>query len=106
MPAHGLANDLSWAEERSAMALANYVLHAPVEAAQITRLGAGRVISCPSNDTSTSAEEEEVQHSDTQSTNPPTDMDQEVGDENKDGAGGQTSPGGEVETDWPNFLGC
>ena len=31
----------TWAEERSAMALANYVLHVSVEAAQITRLGAG-----------------------------------------------------------------
>ena len=41
VPVHSLANDLSWAEERSAMALANYVLRAPAEAAQITRLGAG-----------------------------------------------------------------
>ena len=41
VPAHGLANDLSSAEERSAMALANYVLHASVEAAWIARLRAG-----------------------------------------------------------------
>ena len=34
-------SDLSWAEERSAVALANYVPHAPVEAAQIAGLGAG-----------------------------------------------------------------
>ena len=41
VPACGLANDLSWAEERSAVALANYVPCASVEAAQIARLGAG-----------------------------------------------------------------
>ena len=99
MPAHGLVNDLSWAEERSAVALANYVLHAPAEVVQITRLGAGRIVSCPGNNSSTSAEEEEVWHSDTLSTNPPTDTDWEMGDESEDGVGGQTSPGGEVETD-------
>ena len=41
VPVHGLANDLSWAEERSAVALANYVPCAPVEAARITRLRVG-----------------------------------------------------------------
>ena len=97
VPAHGLANDLSWAEERSAVALANYVPCAPVEVAWITRLRAGRIVSCPGNDSSTSAEEEEALHSDTQSTNPPTDTDPEAGDESEDGAGGQTSPEVAVE---------
>ena len=60
VPACALANDLSWAEERSAVALANYVPCAPVEVAQITRLGAGRIVSCPGDDSSTSAEEEEA----------------------------------------------
>ena len=41
VPVCGLANDLSWAEERSAVASANYVPHASVEAAWIARLGAG-----------------------------------------------------------------
>ena len=36
---HGLANDLTWAEERSVVALANYVQHIPNEAARIARLG-------------------------------------------------------------------
>ena len=79
------------------MALANYVLCAPAEAAQITRLGAGRIVSCPGDNSSTSAEEE-AWHSDAPSTNPPTDMDHEVGDESKDRVGGQTSPGDELET--------
>ena len=38
-------------------------------------------------------------HSDTLSTNLPTDTDWEVGDEREDGTGGQTSSGGEAETD-------
>ena len=97
--AHGLASDLSWTEERSAMALANYVPCAPVEVAQIIRLGAGRIVSCPHNDFSTSVEEEEAWHSDTLSTNPPTDTDPEVGYESKDRVGGQTSPGDVAERD-------
>ena len=94
-----LANDLSWAEEWSAVALVNYVPCTQVEASQITRLKAGRIVSCPSKDSSTSTEEKEVWHSDTQSTNPPTDTNPEVGDESKDGAGGQTNPGYVAERD-------
>ena len=97
VPVCGLANDLSWAEERSAVALANYVLRVPAEVAQIARLGASRIVSCPSNDSSTSAEEEEVWHSDTQSTKPPTYTDPEVGDESEDRVGGQTDPEDAVE---------
>ena len=41
VPAHGLANDLSWAEEGSAVDLANYVPCTPAEVAWIARLGAG-----------------------------------------------------------------
>ena len=39
VPVHGLANDLTWAKERSAIALANYVPCIPEEGAQITGLG-------------------------------------------------------------------
>ena len=92
VPVCSLANDLSWAEERSIVALANYVLHVPAEVARITRLGAYRIVSCPGNNSSISVEEEEAWHSDTQSTNPPTDTDPEVWDESEDGAGGQTDP--------------
>ena len=41
VPTRGLANNLSWAEERSAVALANYILHAQEEAERIARLRAG-----------------------------------------------------------------
>ena len=67
VPARGLANDLSWAEERSAIALANYVPCTSAEAAWIARLGAGRVISCPGDDSSTSVEGEESWHLDASS---------------------------------------
>ena len=40
IPVCNLNNDLTWAEERSAVALVNYVPHIPVEAARIARLGA------------------------------------------------------------------
>ena len=39
IPVHGLTNDFTWAEERSAIALANYVPCIPEEAAWIVRLG-------------------------------------------------------------------
>ena len=81
VPVCGLANDLSWAKERSTVALANYVLRVPAEAAWIARLGASIIVSCSGNDSSTSSEEDEVWHSDTQSINPPTHTDPEPGDE-------------------------
>ena len=40
VPACGLTNNLTWVEERSTIALANYVLCIPEKAAQIVRLGA------------------------------------------------------------------
>ena len=40
VPACGLTNDLTWVEEKSAMALANYVPHVSQEAAHIARLRA------------------------------------------------------------------
>ena len=39
VPVHGLTNELTWVEERSTMALVNYVLHVSQEAVQIVRLG-------------------------------------------------------------------
>ena len=60
---------------------------------------ASRIVSCPGDDSSTSAEEEEARHSDTQSTNPPTDTDPEAGDESEDAVGGQTDPEDAAERD-------
>ena len=43
VPARGVANDLSWAEERMAVALANFVPHAGQEADRIGELGTCRL---------------------------------------------------------------
>ena len=97
VPMRGLANDLSWTKERSVVALANYV---PEEAESIARLGAGRVMSCPGDDSSmTSMEGEESWFSDAPSRGPHTDMHREAGEESKEpvgseeGANRQMSPG-------------
>ena len=80
VPACGLTNDLTWAEKRFTVALANYVLHIPEEAAWITRLGACLLVSCP--DDSTSEEEEEEQDPKLLTT----DTELEWGEESEDGA--------------------
>ena len=45
VPAHGITNNLSWGEERSAVALANFMPHTPQEVACIARLGAHHLVS-------------------------------------------------------------
>ena len=79
VPVHGLSNDLTWAKERSAIALANYVPCIPEEA-QIARLGAHRIVSWP--DDSSTSEEEEAQHPELQTM----DTEPEQGEESEDGA--------------------
>ena len=79
VPTCRLANDLSWAEERSAVALANYIPWTQEEAKRIARLGAGQVVSCPGDNSSmTSMEGEESWFSDTPSTCQHMDMDHEM----------------------------
>ena len=85
VPVHSLANDLTWAEEKSAVALANYVLCIPQEAAQIVRLRACQLVSWPA-DSSTSEEEEEEQEEGEEQEEadpklPSTDVELEQGEE-------------------------
>ena len=94
VPVCGLANDLSWAEERSAVALANYVPCIPVGVAQITRLEASQIVSCPGEDST--SEEKEAQHPDLPTTH--TDPKQEDETEAR-----QTDPEEEAE---PNRWQC
>ena len=56
VPTRGIANDLSWAEEKSAVVLANFVPHVPQGAAHIARLGARHLVSWP-NDSSSEGED-------------------------------------------------
>ena len=92
----GLVNDLTWAKDRSAVALMNYVPCIPAEAAQIVRLGAHQIVSCPDN--SSTSEEEEVQHPKLQTM----DTEPEQEEESEDGAR-QTDPEEEAE---PNRRRC
>ena len=80
VPVWGLANDLTWPEERSAITLGNYVPCIPEEAAWIARLGAHQIVSWP--DDSSTSEEEEVQHLEP----PMMDTKAEWGEESEDGA--------------------
>ena len=57
VPMHGVTNDLSWVEEKSAMALANYVPRVSQEVAHIAGLRARRLVSW--HDDSSSQEEDE-----------------------------------------------
>ena len=62
----GLTNDLTWAKERSTVALANDVPRIPAEVTQVARLGVCRIVSCPVD--SSTSEEEEVWHPKPQTT--------------------------------------
>ena len=44
VPTHGVTNDLSWAEDRMAVALANFVPHIPQEVDRITELRARHLL--------------------------------------------------------------
>ena len=98
IPVGGLANDLSWAKERSVVALANYVPCTPKEAERIARLGVGRVVNCPSDDSSmTSMEgEEELRFSDAPSRGLHMDTDCEAGEESEEPIGSEEEVSGQM----------
>ena len=79
----GLANDLTWAEERSTVALANYVPHVSQEVARIARLGAHQLVSWPI-DSSTSEEEEEEEEQEREPELPVMDMELEQSEEDEE----------------------
>ena len=64
VPARGIANDLSWAEEGSAVVLANYVPCIPQEAAHITELGAHCLVGWPNNSSSEEEDDEQTEEED------------------------------------------
>ena len=61
VPAHSVASNLSWAEEKSAMVLVNYVPCASQEGAHIARLGACHLVSWLDSSSSQEEEEEDEQ---------------------------------------------
>ena len=64
VPTCGIANNLSWAEEKSAMALVNYVPHISQEVACIAGLEAHCLVSWPDNSSLQEEEEENEQEED------------------------------------------
>ena len=82
VPAHGVANDLSWGEERSAVALVNFVPRIPQEADCITELGAHRLLGW--SDDSSSEEEDNEQ---TQEEVGKPEGDEPEGDEHEEAEG-------------------
>ena len=96
IPMRGLANDLSLGEEKSMVALANYVPHTQKEGERIARLGVGRVVSSPADDISTTSmdEEEELRFLDTPSTGQRMDTDYEADVESEGAEGSEEDMSG------------
>ena len=63
VPTRGVANDLSWVEERMAVTLANFVSHASQEVDRITELGT-RCLLAWTDESSLEEEGEEMQEED------------------------------------------
>ena len=100
IPMRGLANDLSWGEERSAVALANCIPCAQKEGRRIARLRARRVVSSPDDDTSTtSMEEEEESQFSSPSTSPQMDIDCEADEESERAKGSKGDMSGWKSTE-------
>ena len=88
VPACRVANDLSWVEERSVVALANYVPHVPQEADCIAELGACCLVGWPDN---SSSEEEDNEQTEEEDGEP--EGDEPEGDEHEEAEGwGEADP--------------
>ena len=87
VPACGVANDLSWAEERSAVALANYVPHIPQEANCIAELGARHLMGWSNDSSSEEEDDEQMQKEDGK-----LEGDEPEGDEHEAEGQGETDP--------------
>ena len=64
VPTCGIANDLSWVEERSAVAFANYMPCIPQEAARIAELGACCLVGWPNDSSSEEEDDEQTEEED------------------------------------------
>ena len=66
VPMCGLTNDLTWAEEKSTVVLANYVPCVYQEMARIVRLGACQLVSWPTNSSMSEEEDKELEEEEEQ----------------------------------------
>ena len=106
VPTCGLTNDLTWAEKRSAMALANYMPHVSQEVAQITRLGACQLVSWPADSSTSEAEEEEQEEQEQEEEADPKlpIMDAEL-EQSKEDQEGEQKPSRWCSRDWETVMG-
>ena len=95
VPTCGVANDLSWVEEKSAVALVNYVPHVSQEAAHIAGLGARRLVSWPDSSSDKQEEDEQEEDDEEEDEHEETEEQGEVGPESP--SGGMTLEQGETE---------
>ena len=87
-PTHRVTNDLSWAEERSAVALVNYLPHIPQEADCIAELGAHHLVGWPDDSSLEEEDDEQMEEEDGKQEG-----DEPVGDEYKEAeAQGEVGP--------------
>ena len=88
VPACGVTNDLSWVEERSTVALVNYVPHIPQEADRIAELGAHSLVGWPNDSSLEEEDEEQMEEEDGEQEG-----DEPEGDEHKEAEGwGEADP--------------
>ena len=80
IPMHGLTNDLTWAEEKSTVVLANYVPHVSQELARIARLGACPLVSWPANSSTSEKEDEEQEEADPEPPSTHAELEQSEGE--------------------------
>ena len=106
VPVHGLTNDLTWMEERSAMALVNYVPHISQEVAQIARLGACQLVSWPANSCISEEEDkEEEAGEEREEVDPePPIMNAEL-EQSKEDQEGEQEPSRQHSLDWEMVTG-
>ena len=88
VPAHSVTNDLSWAKERSAVALVNYVPCIPQEVDCITDLGAHRLMGWPDDSSWEEEDDEQMKEEDGEQEG-----DEPEGDEHEEAEGqGEVDP--------------
>ena len=94
----GIANNLSWVEEKSAVALANFVPCIPQEVACIARLRAHHLLSWPNDSSLQEEEEDEPEEEEEGEQEEAEEGKQEEEEENEEqGAVGSEPPSGSVE---------
>ena len=91
--ARGITNDLSWVEEKSAVALVNYVPHVFQEVAHIAGLGTHCLVSWPDS----SSEEEEEEEDEQEEEEEPAEVEEQGKVSPKPSYGGMELEQGKVE---------